>query len=107
MVASHNPKKSDLNISKTKTKRMANKDPTVMFTVLVVQAPLVLHAVEHGLAVAFQASIQYLLSPTMIASYLYLFLVVYVAHAGETIKLSKRDQMAAYWFLMNGECGGF
>jgi hypothetical protein len=78
------------------------KDPTVLATVLVVKAPLLLHALEHGLEAMLFAAFKYLLSPTMIASYIYLYLVVKVANMGTPVKLSHRDQRVAYWFLMNG-----
>jgi len=78
------------------------KDPTVLATLLVVKAPLLLHTFEHGLAAGLSAAVKYLFSPVMLLSYLYLYMVVRVSHAGETVKLSPRDKRVALWFLMNG-----
>lgn len=82
---------------------MPYRDPTVGFTVLVMSAPPLMHAFEHGVVEGARAAIQYLTSPTMIMSYLFLLAVVTVAHAGPTVKLGKRDRAVAFWFLMNGE----
>lgn len=79
------------------------KDPTVLATLGVVGAPLLLHAVEHGVAEMVKAAVQYLLNPTLLASYVFLYLVVKVSHMGEPVKLSPRDKRVALWFLMNGE----
>ena len=79
------------------------KDPTVFFTILIVLAPLLLHTVEHGVQQFVPAGVRYLLSPTMIASYVYLYLIVTVSKSGNPVKLSPRDRRAALWFLMNGK----
>ena len=78
------------------------KDPTVLFTVFVVKAPLVFHVMEHGAQVLLSATLNHFLSPTMIASYVYLFLVVKIAHMGNPVKLNDRDKRVALWYLMNG-----
>jgi len=75
----------------------------VLVTTLIVQAPLLLHAVEHGIVKALEISWNYLLSPTMLASYVYLYIIIRASHAGgRTVKLSSRDTMVSNWFLMNG-----
>lgn len=82
------------------------RDPTVVFTIWVVLAPIGLMVLEneHTFGQVVQQSLQgYLLAPTMLCSYAYLFLVVSLAHSGgRTVKLSPRDQRVARWFLMNG-----
>jgi len=80
----------------------ALKDPSVLFALLVVKMPLALHAIEKGLSTFVQDAANYLLSPTMIASYIYFYMVVTVCNQGNPVKLSARDQRAAYWYLMNG-----
>ena len=79
------------------------KDLTVLFTLLVIKAPLVLHVAEHGLANFVQVFAKYLLSPTMLASYAYLYMVVKVANSGSPVQLSERDRRVATWFLLNGK----
>jgi len=80
-----------------------HQDPIVIFTILVVLAPIFLHVFEYGFAIGAQAGLVYLLSPTMLASYAYLFAIIYYAHAAPNLpKLSPRDQTVALWFLMNG-----
>jgi hypothetical protein len=81
---------------------MSYKHPVVLITSLIVTAPIILHSFEHGLLNGLEAGLKYLFSPVMIASYIYLYVVVAVAHVGTTVPLSSRDKFFALWFLMNG-----
>lgn len=82
------------------------RDPTVMFAVWVILAPIGLLAWENNLSfseLVSQSLFGYLLAPTMLCSYAYLFLVVALTHSGgQVVQLNARDLRVARWFLMNG-----
>uniref|UniRef100_A0A7S3PJQ8 EXPERA domain-containing protein n=1 Tax=Aplanochytrium stocchinoi TaxID=215587 RepID=A0A7S3PJQ8_9STRA len=71
-------------------------DPTVIFTVLVILTPLLFCR-------SVGAVVSYLFTPMMVASWVYLGVVLYITHGdGKSIALGERDQRVALWFLMNG-----
>mmetsp|Transcript_6908 Transcript_6908/g.7951 ORF Transcript_6908/g.7951 Transcript_6908/m.7951 type:complete len:247 (-) Transcript_6908:71-811(-) len=71
-------------------------DPTVVFTISVVLVPVIYCNGIGGI-------LSYLFTPMMVASWIYLGLVLYVTHGdGKSVSLSERDRRIAFWFLMNG-----
>ena len=91
-----NPRESGCQRVSGFSKQRLVKDPTVLFTAVVVITPAVL------CDNIFDA-ICYLLHPTLWLSFGYLLAVLYVTHqGGGEVPLTQRDHRVAMWFLCNG-----